>query len=82
MSSGHDEIQTKIIIQSILCIIQPLTYIINKSLETGVVPSKLKIAKDIPFFKSSNKEELKNYQPFLKFLWEDNLQQNYDIYRQ
>jgi len=85
MSSGHDEIPTKIIKHSILGIIQPLTYIRNKLLETGVVPSKLKIAIVSPFFKPSKKEELKSYWstfylPFLKL--KDNLQQNYDIYRQ
>ena len=63
MSSGHDEIPTKIMKQSIQSIIQPLTYIINKSLETGIVPNKLKIAKVIPIFKSSKKDELKNYRP-------------------
>jgi hypothetical protein len=63
ISSGHDEIPTKIMKQSISEIIEPLTYIINKSLETGVVPNKLKIAKVIPLFKSLQKNELKNYRP-------------------
>ena len=63
MSSGHDEIPTKIMKQSIQSIFQPITYIINKSLETGIVPNKLKIAKVIPIFKSSKKDELKNYRP-------------------
>jgi len=58
MSLGHDEIPTKIMKHSILGIIQPLAYIINKSLEMGVVTSKLKIAKVIPFFKSSKKEQI------------------------
>ena len=55
MSYGYDDIPTKIMKQSILSIIQPLTYIINKSLEIDVVPNKLKIAKVILIFKSSKK---------------------------
>jgi hypothetical protein len=58
MSSGHDEIPTKIMKQSILSIIQPLTYIINKSLEPGVLQNKLKIAKAVPIFKFSKKGRL------------------------
>jgi hypothetical protein len=46
--------------QSIQSIIQPLTI---KSSETGIVPNKQKLAKFIPIFKSSKKDELKNYRP-------------------
>jgi len=72
MSSGHCEIPTKIMKHSILCIIQPLIYVIKKPFETEVVPSKLKIAKVILFFKSSKKGRIEKlsafYQPFLKLL--------------
>ena len=62
---------------SILNIIQPLTYIINKSLETRIVPNKLKIAKLIPIFKSSKEDKFKSYQPInlLPFFSKDNFKQ-------
>ena len=44
-------------------VVNPLTHIINHSLITGGVPDELKIAKVIPVYKSSDKDELKNYQP-------------------
>ena len=62
-SSGHDEISTKMIKQTINHIILPLTHIVNKSLTTGIVPQQLKIAKVIPVYKSSNHDQLKNYRP-------------------
>ena len=37
--------------------------LINKSLETGIVPDKLKLAKVIPIYKSKDKELLNNYRP-------------------
>jgi retron-type reverse transcriptase len=41
----------------------PFTAIINKSLETGEVPSSLKLAKVVPIYKAKNKEEFNNYRP-------------------
>ena len=53
----------------------PLTYIINLSLISGVVPQEMKIARVIPFFfKSGDKSLFTNYRPvsllpvFSKFL--------------
>ena len=63
MSSGHDDIPTKIVKQSILNILAPLTHVINRSLLTGIIPKDLKLAKVIPIYKSSSREELKNYRP-------------------
>lgn len=62
-SFGHDGISTKIMKESIINILQPITHIINISLDTGVVPSQLKMAKVIPVFKSSEPDLLKNYRP-------------------
>ena len=44
-------------------VIEPLTYILNKSLDTGIIPDDLKIAKVIPIYKSSDPSLLKNYRP-------------------
>ena len=63
MSCGHDELPMKIVKLCINNILTPLTHIINLSLMTGVVPQDLKIAKVIPIYKTSSKDELKNYRP-------------------
>ena len=40
-----------------------LAHIFSKSLQTGIVPDKLKIAKVIPLYKNDNPELFKNYRP-------------------
>ncbi len=62
-SFGHDEIPTKIVKKTIFNILQPLTYIINRSLDKGIFPDKLKIAKIIPIYKSLDPTLQKNYRP-------------------
>ena len=44
-------------------LILPLCELINQSLQSGVVPNSLKIAKVIPIYKSKNKCEINNYRP-------------------
>ena len=52
----------------------PLTYVINLSLNSGVVPQEMKIARVIPLFKSDDKSLFTNDRPvsglpvFSKFL--------------
>jgi hypothetical protein len=41
----------------------PLKHVISLSLNTGIVPVQLKIAKVIPIFKSGDKQQLDNYRP-------------------
>ena len=60
-SSGYDDISSKIFKDTISCIILPVTHILNLSFDSGIVPDKLKIAKVIPIFKSTDPTELKNY---------------------
>ena len=62
-SSGIDELSTKLLRDTVEKVIEPLTYIINKSLDTGIIPDDLKIAKVIPIYKSSDPSLLKNYRP-------------------
>jgi len=50
-------------IKTINKIVDPLTHIINLSMETGIFPSNLKLAKVIPVFKSGDKCLLNNYRP-------------------
>ena len=42
---------------------QPLFLLINKSLENGVYPSKVKLAKVIPIYKSDDESDPSNYRP-------------------
>ena len=62
-SSGIDVISTKLLKDTVEKVIEPLTYIINKSFDTGIIPDDLKIAKVIPIYKSSDPSLLKNYRP-------------------
>jgi hypothetical protein len=50
-SYGYDEIPTKILKLSARFIISPLTYILNKSLTSGVFPERLKYAIIKPVYK-------------------------------
>ena len=62
-SKGYDDIHPKIIKQISMIIAMPLSHIINCSLISGIVPSKLKIAKVIPIFKNGHREDMCNYRP-------------------
>ena len=63
LSSGHDNISTKLMKDTLDYIIEPITHIINQSLCTGTVPTDMKIAKVVPIYKSSDSTILKNYRP-------------------
>ena len=62
-SFGHDGISNK----TVKClkneISRPLTYIINKSLETSSYPTKWKISKCFPLYKKNEKDQITNYRP-------------------
>jgi len=59
ISSGFDEISSKLIKEMISNTIHPVTRIIDISLNTGIVPGELKLV--IPVFKASDADQLKNY---------------------
>ena len=42
----------------------PLSFIFNKSLESGVVPRKLKVSRTVPIYKSGSSSDLTNYRSF------------------
>ena len=71
---GYDSISMNVVKESFNLICAPLTYIINLSLNSGVVPQEMKIAQVIPLFKSGDKSLFTNYKPvsvlpvFSKFL--------------
>ena len=62
-SPGYDDIDMKVVKKIIIHICQPLSAILNKCLDCGIFPDKLKIARVIPIFKSGSEEVLSNYRP-------------------
>ena len=62
-SPGYDDMHPKIIEQISMIIAMPLSHIMNCSLISGIVPSKLKIAKVIPMFKNGHREDMHNHRP-------------------
>ena len=62
-SRGHDGLSMLFIKQIKSGILLPLTHIINTSMTTGKVPTKMKYAKVIPVYKSKDKQSLSNYRP-------------------
>ena len=62
-SSGHDEISSKLLKDTIHNIHIPITHIVNLSFSTGIVPNHMKIAKVIPIFKASDPQSIQNYRP-------------------
>ena len=43
--------------------ITAITYLVNLSIRQGTFPNKLKLAKVIPIFKSTNEQLINNYRP-------------------
>jgi len=62
-SKGHDDLSTKTIKDCCEELARPLCYIFNKSIQDGIVPDDLKIAKVIPIYKSEDKKLVSNYRP-------------------
>ena len=62
-SSGVDGISTNLLKDIKYLISKPLMLIINQYLETGIFPSKLKIAKVIPILKRGDETIFDNYRP-------------------
>ena len=60
---GHDNITPKIVQFNADLLTEPLMYIYNLSVETGTVPSSLKISKVIPIYKKGDLHEPSNYRP-------------------
>ena len=62
-STGVDGISTKLLKFIKESVVNPLAIIINQTLNTGIFPSKLKIAKVTPIYKKDNEHFFTNYRP-------------------
>ena len=62
-SPGHDELPPIVAKACMDGFIEPITYLINESLTSGVFPSELKLARVVPIFKSGDPSLLTNYRP-------------------
>jgi hypothetical protein len=63
LTAGSDDIPDYVIKQTMEYLIEPLVNIYNTSLETGIFPEKLKIAKVIPVHKKGDIRNINNYRP-------------------
>ena len=59
----HNGVSTSFIKQTLSSFINPLFHIFNLSLNTGIVPTQLKIAKVVPIFKAGDRACMDNYRP-------------------
>ena len=59
-AAGYDKIPMSVIKESILLVSEPLTHIINLSIEHGIVLDEMKIAHVIPIFKSDDQSLFTN----------------------
>ena len=62
-STGYDDISFNVVKKCFGVLHKPLLHIFNLSLQTGIFPDKLKIARVTPLFKGSENYELGNYRP-------------------
>ena len=62
-SPGYDDINFNVVKKCFGEINEPLRHLFNLSLENGIFPEKMKIAKVIPLFKYGDPENVTNYRP-------------------
>jgi len=62
-SKGFDDLSITTIKGCSTQLSKPLSMIFNKSIQEGIVPDDLKIAKIIPIYKSEDKKLVSNYRP-------------------
>ena len=73
-ATGHDKIPMWSVKESINYISELLTYILNLSINSGIVPVQMKLARVVPLYKSGDKRSLSTNRPvsvlpvFSKFL--------------
>jgi hypothetical protein len=63
VSTGFDEISMSIVKRCLCYFIRPLVHIYNITLQTGIFPDMMKIAKIRPLFKKGDRQDMQNYRP-------------------
>ena len=63
-SSGYDNINSKLLKAVDSCIIKPISILINKSIQHGIVPDIIKLAKVIPIYKAKAKMIFRTTDPY------------------
>jgi len=61
--AGVDDIRLDVMKKSVYSIAKPLVFLINQSLEHGIVPEELKIAKVLPLLRSGSNNDFANNRP-------------------
>jgi len=62
-SFGTDGVSTNLLTLTIDITVDPITQIVNLTLESGIFPTDLKYAKVVPIHKSGDPCSLNNYRP-------------------
>ena len=62
-STGLDDIPARFVKDAAKALTKPVTYIVNLSITSGIVPDQLKSARVKPLFKKNNRTEVGNYRP-------------------
>lgn len=62
-STGHDHISSRVVKHAIEYLADILAELINCSMQNGVVPNELKIAKVVPIYKTGDTNIFSNYRP-------------------
>ena len=62
-SRGFDHLSNKLLKFIKMELLNPLVLIINQSIDSGVFPTKLKLAKVVPVFKKNDETLFENYRP-------------------
>ena len=62
-SAGWDDFPTFVLKKCSGSLLQPLTHLINCSLQSGIFPDELKLARVVPIFKAGDLAQVSNYRP-------------------
>ena len=68
-SNNINQIPTRILKQITDIISEPISKIVNRSMECGVFPDSLKVAKIVPIYKSGDTQIVSNYRPIAILPW-------------
>ena len=63
--AGHDKIPMWLVKESNYYFSGTLTSVLNLSINSGIVPAQIKLARVVPLYKSGDKSVLSNYRPLL-----------------